>query len=197
MWLLAVTLIILLSVPDKAQGSPYQVRLTLDENVVKIEKQKVKIKFTKNESILKGDYNVPTITPERPKPTPKVVRVVVQRSSISNSGYNSNSVINYVRLKNKQMFGEQHWNALYQLVSRESGWQLGRTNNSSYACGLGQSLPCSKTYGYTPQFVMRNGKMFVANPSLSKETTFLLNYIAGRYGNPTNANAFQARMNWY
>ena len=206
MWVVAVILFLLIvGIPDTAHSTPnYRISLTLDENVIKIEKQIVEIKFTKDQRILKGVYNVPKIQPSKDIPKTRLPnkRVLSSRNS-STVSYPRNSVIDYVRSRNRATFGEQHWNSLYTLLSKESGWQVGRVNPSSYACGLGQSLPCSKTYpgiSYDVRdgdFVRRDGKLFVANPSLSKETTFLINYIKNRYGTPTNALSFWYGHNWY
>jgi hypothetical protein len=70
-----------------------------------------------------------------------------------------------------------HWPAIDALVAHESGWIVGKWNTSgSGACGLGQALPCSK---------MGNA---YGNPEGEIDWTY--NYIASRYGNPSNAWAF-------
>lgn len=75
-----------------------------------------------------------------------------------------------------ERFGEQHWDALYSLWSRESGWSPTARNTSSGACGIPQAYPCSKLPGFPgdPEAQIRWG----------------LDYIAGRYGNPSEAWAY-------
>jgi len=94
-------------------------------------------------------------------------------------------------------WGRSQWSALNELLQRESGWQIGRVNESSYACGIGQSLPCSKMYGYMPNTHWVNGKLFIKNPKPRREITWTLAYIGGRYQTPANALSFHDRNNWY
>ncbi|MCA9349433.1 hypothetical protein KC853_00115 [Candidatus Saccharibacteria bacterium] len=79
------------------------------------------------------------------------------------------------------MFGEGHWFALQALVARESGWNQYASNPYSGACGLFQALPCSKMGGM----------------ELVNQLNWGLNYIASRYGNPSNALAFHNAYGWY
>lgn len=73
------------------------------------------------------------------------------------------------------------WNALRELVQRESGWNPNAINPSSGACGLFQALPCSKM-----------GGMEIGN-----QIRWGLNYIAERYGSPSSALAHHDANNWY
>ena len=69
------------------------------------------------------------------------------------------------------------WAAIDALISHESGWIVGRMNTGgSGACGLGQALPCSK--------------MGAAYGSATGEIQWTYDYIAQRYGNPSNAWSF-------
>ena len=168
--------------PDIAHSSPnYRVSLTNDLPILKIEKQKIQIKFTQDQRILKGVYNVPQIVPSQPTKKRLPNRSNMASRSTGNSGNTGNSVVDYVRKVNKAKFGDQHWNALYNLIKRESGWNMYARNSSSGACGLFQALPCSKMGGM----------------SLSNQTSWGLNYIASRYGTPTRAYNYQISHNWY
>lgn len=74
------------------------------------------------------------------------------------------------------------WNSLDYLWDKESGWITTKHNPSSEACGIPQGLNnCS--YGYDPVAQIRWG----------------INYILGRYGNPSNALAMwgSRRPCWY
>jgi hypothetical protein len=74
-----------------------------------------------------------------------------------------------------------YWTQVDQIAMHESGWQSHACNPTSFACGIGQSLPCSKSTYQTPQ----------------GQVTWFLNYIKARYGNPVNAWNFWLAHRWY
>ena len=76
--------------------------------------------------------------------------------------------------------GDQ-WTALYSLWDRESGWDPNSRNFWSGACGIPQAYPCSK----------------ISDHSTAGQITWGLNYIAGKYGNPSNAWAYWLRNHSY
>lgn len=93
---------------------------------------------------------------------------------------------------NKTRFGIEHWSALEELITNESGWNPFATNDGSGACGLGQALPCSK--------------MECENWDYECQVNWVADYIQDRYENPTKAwNHWLARVpidgrdvgNWY
>lgn len=94
---------------------------------------------------------------------------------------------------------EDQWEALDTLWGKESGWQAGRLNSSSFACGIPQALPCSKIYSNFNQMeqVWINRKLFLANPDAEKEIRWGLNYIKARYKTPYQALQFHKQNNWY
>lgn len=202
MWLLTVALIIIMGIPDKAQGSPnYKVKLALNEKVVKVVHDKeIRLYLTKSPRILRSNYANPQIRPEKDKRVKRrshtTHRVVPARTSTRGFAYSRTAITEYVRKKSVAMFGDRYWADLYTLGMRESGWQLGIANSIG-ACGLGQSLPCSKTYGGSVTFVWQNGRRWVADPSLYKETMFFLTYVKNRYGNPSAALNHSYAFNWY
>jgi hypothetical protein len=49
-----------------------------------------------------------------------------------------------MRITFKYEFGDEQWPMVEQLINGESGWNPYAINKSSGACGLFQSLPCSK-----------------------------------------------------
>lgn len=81
-----------------------------------------------------------------------------------------------IRILNKYQFGEEHWAALDQLIFVESGWNPYAVNKSSGACGIAQSLPCSKV-------LSRAGTL----DNVVGQGEWMLDYIARAYGNPTKA----------
>lgn len=83
--------------------------------------------------------------------------------------------------------GSDQWSAFSNLVNRESGWNIHAVNESSGACGLPQALPCSKLASV--------GADYWDNPAT--QLTWMMNYIAGRYGDPVSAWAHSQSTGWY
>ena len=78
-------------------------------------------------------------------------------------------------------FGIGEWDALEELIMRESSWRHDAINPSSGACGLFQALPCSK----------------IRSMAIEDQIDFGMNYIKRRYGTPSNALSFHDSRNWY
>jgi len=74
---------------------------------------------------------------------------------------------------NKTKFGVEHWGALDELITNESGWNPFARNKNSGACGIGQALPCEK--------------MECESWDYACQAEWTLDYIENRYKNPTNA----------
>lgn len=77
------------------------------------------------------------------------------------------------------------WEALNTLIFNESGWQTHVLNSSSGACGLFQSLPCSK--------------LGAPLDNVANQARWGLAYIKGTYGSPGVAlSQWNARYpHWY
>jgi hypothetical protein len=88
-----------------------------------------------------------------------------------------------------EAWGSGQWPYFNDLVMRESGWDPSAVNPSSGAAGLAQALPASK---YPPGAWPYTGKS-----SAVKQLQWMVDYIAGRYGNPAGAIAFHDANNWY
>jgi hypothetical protein len=73
---------------------------------------------------------------------------------------------------------------LVWLWNKESGWRWNADNPSSDAYGIPQALPGSK---------MGSGWQ----DDGAVQIDWGLSYIAGRYGNPTQAKAYWLKHNWY
>ncbi len=86
-----------------------------------------------------------------------------------------------------EVFGCDNWSAFDFIITRESGWNPRAVNASSGACGLGQSLPCSKMAGY--------GADYATNGTV--QVNWTIDYIKNRYGNPNGARVFWNSHNWY
>lgn len=73
--------------------------------------------------------------------------------------------------------------AAKKLIQRESGCNPNAVNPTSGACGIGQSLPCSK--------------MGCAMGDGLCQMVWMKSYTLGRYGSFANALAFHYVHNWY
>lgn len=89
------------------------------------------------------------------------------------------------------------------LIGKESGCEPGRLNKSSLACGIPQSLPCTKLYPYaTKEWIMankveRNGKWYLPTPEPVRELVWMKTYVANRYTTWSSARAWHRSHNWY
>jgi hypothetical protein len=81
----------------------------------------------------------------------------------------------------------QQCNDLGRLWQKESGWNSRAHNSSSGAHGIPQALPGSKMASAGPNW-QTNARTQIA---------WGLDYIAGRYGNPSNAWAHSMSRGWY
>jgi hypothetical protein len=84
-----------------------------------------------------------------------------------------------------QRWGENNWNSLNALWTRESGWNPHARNPSSGAYGIPQGLPPSKMGSAAAH---GDGRAQIA---------WGLGYIASRYGSPNAAWAHERRVGWY
>jgi hypothetical protein len=90
------------------------------------------------------------------------------------------------------MCADRGWSArqcddLGRLWQKESGWNSRAHNSSSGAHGIPQALPGSKMASAGPNW-QTNARTQIA---------WGLDYIAGRYGNPSNAWAHSVNRGWY
>lgn len=81
----------------------------------------------------------------------------------------------------------QKWNDWVALWDQESGWRWDATNPTSGAYGIPQALPASK--------MASAGADWRTNPAT--QIKWGIEYIAGRYGNPSVAEAHERVNNWY
>lgn len=81
-------------------------------------------------------------------------------------------------------FVESEWPYFDELIWRESGYNPTNVNKKSGACGLPQSLPCSKL----PQGV---------NTPVETQLIWMAEYVRDRYQTPSRAIAFHNINNWY
>lgn len=84
-------------------------------------------------------------------------------------------------------WGDDQYNCLVALWSRESGWNTFAHNASSGAYGIPQALPGDK--------MASAGADWATNPAT--QITWGLGYIAGRYGTPCGAWGHSESVGWY
>lgn len=140
----------------------------IEENLKKIEEQK-KAEAARIAALEAAKKAAKKVTP----------RVASVRNFVAPANTGNADAIAYGQSRNAQVFGEQHWSALFQLWSKESGWRDTALNRSSGACGI-------------PQFI--NGCVLGDHVGQIEKG---LVYIAKRYGNPTNAWNFWRTHHWY
>lgn len=97
-----------------------------------------------------------------------------------------NHVVEEVKKQNDIYFGKEHWEALEELLMRESGFKTEAQNKHSTAYGLFQFLDstwkgvgCKKT------------------SDLHEQIECGMRYIQRRYENPTKAIEFHNENKWY
>jgi len=112
----------------------------------------------------------PAVTPAPSRATVAVTAALTNNGDMRGLG----------RSMNATLFGDQYWESLNQLWTRESNWNPLAANRSG-ACGIPQALPCSKIADHSPQGQISWG----------------LNYIKARYGNPGNAWSHERSFGWY
>lgn len=91
-------------------------------------------------------------------------------------------------LKNQRLGAWWAWTpSLQKLWHRESGWRVYALNGSSGACGIPQSLPCSKMRSAGPNHTR----------SSRTQLRWGVRYIKRRYGSPQRAWRFWQSRHWY
>lgn len=93
------------------------------------------------------------------------------------------AIKDYAHSKVDEKFGEGHWENFDKLINKESGWNPNAQNPRSTAYGLAQFLDST----------WQNGK--TSDPY--KQIDEAIEYIADRYGSPTEAWNFHRQRGWY
>lgn len=89
------------------------------------------------------------------------------------------------RMAAKYGWTGREWRQLKDLWTKESGFRTDADNPDSSAYGIPQAL--TETHDL--------GKRYMNNPKV--QIRWGLDYLKNRYGNPTAANRFHERENWY
>lgn len=94
-----------------------------------------------------------------------------------------NEIEDFAKCEVEKRWGSSQWESFHAIIQKESGWNHLAINKSSGACGLVQSLPCSKLGDNweDPRHQIMWG----------------IDYIENRYGTPHEALDFHRLHNWY
>ena len=82
-------------------------------------------------------------------------------------------------------WGEEQWNAFWQIIQKESGWKVTAQNPTSSAYGLCQTMLSLHEVG---ENFMTDGQ---------EQLRWCIDYIDERYGTPLQALAFWNANNWF
>jgi hypothetical protein len=91
-----------------------------------------------------------------------------------------------LRVATINRFGASQWPAMRAIAVKESGLNPYAINRSSGACGIAQSLPCSK-------MLSQIGSL----DNVQGQINWMVQYVAQRYGSPANAWNWHLEHNWY
>lgn len=131
---------------------------------------------------------IKTNIPRKQKKAKKVVKTskktTKKKVSAMNVKASKSEMQEYAYQRVVQIWGKEHWDSFYQLVSHESGWNPNSVNKKTNACGLFQFVPCSK-----------GGKAYKTDYKVQIEKG--IQYISARYGNPNKAWSFWKQHHWY
>ncbi len=139
-----------------------------------------KIKSNHSKSLVR------TATATSNPPKAKMTTTPSQRLPVVEKKVPSNSVVDEIVQATTETFGADQADAMVELVRRESTWNPYAINPSSGACGLFQSLPCSKVLSVSGTLDNVQGQI-----------QWGVRYIQERYQNPSNALLFHDQHNWY
>lgn len=118
----------------------------------------------------------------------KIYKSKNKKKSTYRIAYNKSEVQAYAHdLVLSYGWSEYDFECLVKLWNRESSWNLNAVNKKSGACGIPQSLPCSK--------MKSEGADYRTN--YKTQIRWGLKYIKVRYGSPANAWGHSQRKGWY
>ena len=172
---------------DVSEGSAETVNRITQIGVNGIKEVTYRIKYQNGNEIEKTVVSE-TVVKEKED---KIVEVATKTTSRYGSRASGGSAAEYQAYA-EQKCAERGWSSadfdsLVSLWNRESGWNANSHNSSSGAHGIAQALPASKMASYGSDYYT-NGYV---------QVDWGLDYIAGRYGTPSNAWASFCRKGWY
>ena len=115
---------------------------------------------------------------KKKKKTYKTYRIAYNKSEVQ--AYAHDLVLSYG-------WSEYDFECLVKLWNRESSWNLNAVNKRSGACGIPQSLPCSKMASVGADY----------RTNYKTQIIWGLRYISARYGSPSGAWSHSQQKGWY
>lgn len=104
-----------------------------------------------------------------------------------NASNSSSALQGYAKKLLSQYGWSGEWGAFNNIVMAESGWNYKARNAQSGAYGIPQALPGSK--------MASAGSDWQSDGDT--QLRWMMSYIKGRYGDPSNAWSFHQKNNWY
>lgn len=145
-------------------------------------------KISKAKSVKKKNAQKKKKTVQKKKKTTKKSQKKKKTIKKYNVKYNLGEVQNYAhQLVLSYGWSEEDYNSLVLLWYRESSWNLNAVNKRSGACGIPQSLPCSKMKSAGADY----------RTNYKTQIRWGLNYIKAMYGSPANAWGHSQKHHWY
>ena len=162
------------------------IQLKMAENQLVAKKKKTKNAQKKKKIVQKKKKIIKKSTKKvqkkkvvkKKKKTYKTYRIAYNKSEVQ--AYAHDLVLSYG-------WSEYDFECLVKLWNRESSWNLNAVNKRSGACGIPQSLPCSKMKSAGADY----------RTNYKTQIRWGLNYIKARYGSPANAWGHSQRKGWY
>ena len=153
-----------------------------NEDIITVEKKEEVVEEPKNTNS-NTTSNTKKKTTTKKKTAKKTTTTTTKKVSYNKSElkqYAHDLVISYG-------WSEYDYECLVKLWNRESGWNPNAVNKKSLACGIPQSLPCSKMKSEGSDY-KTNGKT---------QIRWGLKYIKNRYGSPSKAWEHSQKKGWY
>ena len=138
----------------------------------------------KNKIVEEKDYMIETTVQKTSK---KKIKKIQKKTTTKNQ--NKEQYKEYAKdlVLNQYNWTIEDYEALVNLWNKESGWNPLSKNKSSGACGIPQSLPCSK--------MKSEGSDYKTN--YKTQIRWGLKYIKNRYGSPSKAWQHFQKKRWY
>lgn len=142
----------------------------------------------KKKTVQKKKKTIKKSTKKVQKKTYKKYRSKKAKKTTYKVAYNKSEVQAYAHdLVLSYGWSEYDFECLVKLWNRESSWNLNAVNKRSGACGIPQSLPCSKMKSAGADY----------RTNYKTQIRWGLNYIKARYGSPANAWGHSQKHHWY
>lgn len=161
------------------------IQLKMAENQLVAKKKTTKKKKVVKKKVVKKSKQNKKIVKKVQKKKIKSKKTTVKRTYVR---YDRIEIQNYAySLVKSYGWSDYDFDCLVKLWNRESSWNPNAVNPKSGACGVPQSLPCSKMKSAGADY----------RTNYQTQVRWGLNYIKARYGSPSNAWGHSQRKGWY